>query len=153
MINTLLNIFSLLFLIVLISCDKNSQSNLDLSNVAKRDQDLYKQTFNGCKIKNNYTDCNCVAKINIEHRSEIYESYIKNYESIHRPKQQMEITKRRITLSEKSKNLSDERVLEALEDDLRRLENSLASGPNNISEFNLYILPKGKTDVCVFLNP
>ena len=110
MINTLLNIFSLLFLIVLISCDKNSQSNLDLSNVTKRDQDLYKQTFNGCKIKNNYTDCNCVAKINIEHRSEIYESYIKNYESIHRPKQQIEITKRRITLSEKSKNLSDERV-------------------------------------------
>lgn len=153
MIKALLSIFSLTFIVVLISCDENPQSKVDLSNVIKRDHTLYKQVYKRCNDKNNTIDCNCVANLNIQHRSEIYASYIKNYKTVHRQNQQMEISKRKDTIIEKTKNLSDERVIEALEDDLHRLENSLESGPNSIKEFNLYILPKGKTDICGLIDP
>ena len=52
------------------------------------------------------------------------------------------------TLEEKTMNRSDERVLEALEQDLHRLKVKLENGVENIDDFELPFLPSGATDAC-----
>lgn len=139
-------------LLLLISCGENMPSGPDLSSVAARDQNYFQEIYNRCNINNTTTDCNCVARVNVEHRGAAYDTYTADYETIHKPELEAEIIAKTATFEEKSKNLSDERVLEALEEDLHRLQQKLDAGVDNIDDFNLPFLPAGATDLCVIAN-
>ena len=152
MTKTSLKLLGVTSLLMLASCGESTPVGSDLSNIATRDHNYFNQIYNRCNINNNTSDCNCVARINAEHRSAAYDAYAADFENVHKPALEAKIVENTATLIEKTKNLSDERVLEALEDDLHRLEQKLAAGAENIDDFNLPFLPPGATDACVLGN-
>lgn len=149
MTKTSLKLLAVASLALLTSCGESVPSGPDLTGVDARDQNYFSIIYDRCNVGNTTSDCNCVARINVEHRGAAYAAYAADYESLHKPELEAEIAEKAATFAEKTKNLSDERVLEALEDDLHRLEQKLAAGVDNIDDFNLPFLPPGVTDVCV----
>tara|TARA_R110002096_G_scaffold416576_2_gene619300 strand:- start:114864 stop:115328 length:465 start_codon:yes stop_codon:yes gene_type:complete len=147
-----LKLIGVLCLLVLSSCGERTPVGPDLSNIEARDYTFFNQIYNRCNINNSTSDCNCVARIHVEHRGAAYDAYAADYEGIHKPKLEAEISEKADTLAEKTKNRSDERVLEALEEDLHRLEKKLAAGVDNIDDFNLPFLPPRATDACILMN-
>ncbi len=135
---------------LLSACDDNSTpSGPDLTGIDARDHAYFNENYNRCNINNSVYDCNCVARVNVEHRDAAYEKYKADYDTVHKPELEAEIATRRATLEEKTKNASDERILEALEEELNRLEQKLESGIDNIDDFELPFLPAGATDACI----
>ncbi len=134
--------------LLLASCGENTPAGPDLSGIAERDINFFNATYDRCSINNTTTDCNCVARVNVEHRGPAYDAYAAEYETKHKPELEAEIEVKRATLEEKTKHRSDERVLYAHEEDLQKLEAELARGIDNIDDFKLPFLPAGATDHC-----
>ncbi len=149
LVTSLLIFISALFLA---SCAEDAPSGPDLSGVDERDHNYFNEIYNRCSINNTVMDCNCVARVNVEHRDAAYDVYAAEYDTIHKPALEAEIATKAATLAEKTKNLSDERVLEALELELHDLEAKLKAGVDNIDDFELPFLPAGATDACVIAN-
>jgi hypothetical protein len=149
LVTSLLIFLSALFLA---SCGEEAPAGPDLSNVAVRDQNYFIEIYNRCSINNSIMDCNCVAHVNVEHRDAAYDIYAAEYETRHKPALEAEIATKAAILAEKTKNLSDERVLEALELELHDLEAKLKVGVDNIDDFELPFLPAGATDACIISN-
>ncbi|MDG1857703.1 MAG: hypothetical protein P8I94_01285 [Emcibacteraceae bacterium] len=145
-------LFTVGSIIFLSACSESAPSGPDLTGVDTVNQAYFTKIFNRCNVGNTTNDCNCIAQVNVDHRSIAYAKYSSEFDSIHKPKMQADIEKMTATLAEKTMNQSDERVLEALEDDLHRLKVKLDNGVNNIDDFELPFLPKGATDACVITN-
>ena len=129
-------------------CAEPEPSGPDLTGIAAPDHNYFNQIYNRCNIGNTVNDCNCIARVNVEHRRAAYEKYSADFDSVHKPKMEADIAKMTATLAEKTMNRSDERVLEALEEDLHRLKVKLENGVENIDNFELPFLPAGATDAC-----
>ncbi|MBT5767301.1 hypothetical protein N9D02_10805 [Emcibacteraceae bacterium] len=130
------------------ACAEPEPTGPDLSGIETRDHNYFNEIYNRCNIGNAVNDCNCVARVNVEHREAAYEKYAAEFDTIHKPKMEADIEKMTATLEEKTMNRSDERVLEALEQDLHRLKVKLENGVENIDDFELPFLPSGATDAC-----
>ena len=133
---------------ILSSCSENPPAGPDLSAINERDIAFFNETYNRCNINNSTNDCNCVARVNIDHRTAAYNTYSAAYDTTHKPALEQQIKTLGATLIEKTANRSDERVLAALEDELHKLEQKLENGLNDIENFNLPFLPPGVTDNC-----
>ena len=139
-------------ILILVSCGENipsAASGPDYSGLDSRDHNYFNKIYDRCSINNTTNDCNCVARVNVEHRAAAYESFKADYDVIHKPQLEADILKLSATVAEKTKNASDPRVIEALEQDLRRMEQKLETGIDNIDDFELPFLPSGATDMCV----
>lgn len=136
-------------LLALSACGESGPAGPDLSGINDRDHTYFNQVFSRCSINNTALDCNCVARVNVEHRAAAYELYAAEYDTKHKPELIAEIDTKTATLVEKTRNRSDERVLEALELELHDLEAKLEAGVDNIDDFELPFLPAGATDACV----
>lgn len=135
--------------VILVSaCAEPEPTGPDLSGIAAHDHNYFNVIYNRCNIGNKVNDCNCVASVNVEHRTVAYEKYAADFDTVHKPKMEADIAKMTATLEEKTMNQSDERVLEALEQDLHRLKVKLENGVENIDDFKLPFLPSGATDAC-----
>lgn len=135
--------------ILLVSaCAEPEPAGPDLSGIEARDHNYFNEIYNRCNIGNSVNDCNCIARVNVEHRAAAYEKYAADFDTVHKPKMEADIEKMTATLEEKTMNRSDERVLEALEQDLHRLKVKLENGVENIDDFELPFLPAGATDSC-----
>lgn len=132
----------------LISCGENTPTGPDMTGIAETDQVFFSRTYNQCNINNSDYDCNCVAHINVEHRASAYKKYTGEFGSIHKPKMEADIEKMTATLAEKTMNRSDERVLEALTEDLHRLKVKLENGIEDIDKFKVPGLEQGATESC-----
>lgn len=136
------------FVFLLTACGEETPVGPDLAGVEERDHVYFHEIFNRCSINNTALDCNCVARVNVKHRDAAYDIYAADYETKHKPALEAEIKAKTATLIEKTKNRSDERVLEALELELHDLEAKLKAGVDNIDDFELPFLPAGATDSC-----
>lgn len=135
--------------VLLMSCGESAPAGPDLNGIETRDHAYFNEIFNRCNVgSTGAQDCNCVARVNVKHRAAAYEAYATDYDTVHKPEMETEIEQRRATLIEKTRNRSDERVLEALEEELHALEAKLAAGIDNIDDFKLPFLPAGATDEC-----
>ncbi|MDG1709335.1 MAG: hypothetical protein P8H03_11270 [Emcibacteraceae bacterium] len=148
--NKIMKLASLTAVLTLISaCGENTPAEPDLTGVDAKNHTYFNIIYNRCNVGNSTNDCNCIANVNVEHRGLAYDKYASEFDSIHKPKMEADIKKMTATLTEKTMNQSDERVLEALEEDLHRLKVKLENGVDNIDDFELPFLPKGATDACV----
>lgn len=136
-------------LTLLSACGENGLTGPDLSGIDSRDHTYFNKIYNRCNVGNKVNDCNCIARVNVEYRGIAYDKYASEFDSLHKPKMEADIEKMTATLTEKTMNQSDERVLEALEEDLHRLKVKLENGIENIDDYELPFLPKGVTDACV----
>ncbi|MCC3859877.1 hypothetical protein [Pseudemcibacter aquimaris] len=143
---------ALLSVSLLSACGESTTTGPDLSGIDARDHNFFNTAYNRCNIGNTTFDCNCVARVNVEHRAEAYEKYAADFDTVHKPKMEADIEKMTATLAEKTMNRSDERVLEALSEDLHRLKVKLENGVDNIDDFELPFLPAGATDSCKITN-
>lgn len=134
--------------LLLSACAEPEPTGPELTSVDTRDHNYFNQIYNRCNVGNTINDCNCIARVNVEHRGAAYEKYAADFELVHKPKMEADIEKMTATLKEKTMNQSDERVLEALEQDLHRLKVKLENGVENIDNFELPFLPAGATDAC-----
>lgn len=134
--------------ILISACTEPEPAGPDLSGIEVLDHNFFNEIYNRCNIGNAVNDCNCIARVNVEHRKAAYEKYAADFDSVHKPKMEADIEKMEATLEEKTMNRSDERVLEALEQDLHRLKVKLENGVENIDDFELPFLPAGATDAC-----
>jgi len=139
-------------LTLLTACGENEPVGPNLSGIEMRDHTYFGKIYSRCNVGNKVNDCNCIARVNVEHRGISYDKYASEFDSLHKPKMEADIEKMTATLKEKTMNQSDERVLEALEEDLHRLKIKLENGVNNIDDFELPFLPKGATDACVIVS-
>ena len=138
--------------VILASCDSdNAQTPAtgpDLTQIDARDHNYFNQIYNRCSINNKTNDCNCVARVNVTHRAAAYDAYKAAYDDTHKPALEQEIKILATTIEEKSKNASDERIIESLEQNLDRLQEKLANGVDDIDHFELTFLPPGATSAC-----
>ena len=138
--------------LALLSCGENAPAGPDISGIRKIDQTFFGRVYNQCSINNSQYDCNCIARVNVEQRASVYAKYTAEFDSTHKPKMEEDIEKMTATLVEKTMNHSDERVLEALEEDLHRLKEKLENGTGNIDDFRPPFLPTGATESCKILD-
>ena len=137
------------FAILLLSCDDNpSKSGPDLSTAAETDRAFFTKSYNQCNINNTLFDCNCIARLYVDHRSSSYSEYENTYESNIKPKLKTDTSTLSATLEEKTKNHSDPRIIENMTEDLNRLKERLARGMDDIDSFEMPLLPIGATDQC-----
>lgn len=137
------------FTYVLAACTDTPPDDLDLSLVSEIDKSFYTVRYNQCNINNSRYDCNCVANIELDQRNTAYDVYKAAYETTHKPALEHDIETLEATIVEKSKNASDERIIESLEDDLRRLKYNLERGVDDKDNFTPPPLIPGSTDVCI----
>lgn len=139
--------------LILTSCGNKDSSTTtetpDSTEIGTRDHNYFNQIYARCSINNKTNDCNCVARINVAHRATAYKTYKAAYEDIHKPALEHEIETLASTIEEKTKNASDERVLESLEENLDRLRQQLANGIDDIDYFEPPFLPLGATAACI----
>ena len=134
--------------LALLGCGEDTPTGPDMTGIADIDQAHFSRSYNQCNINNSEFDCNCFGRVNVEHRTVAYNKYAAEFDSIHKPKMEADIQKWTDTLIEKTRNQSDERVLEALEEDLHRLKEKLENGIDDMDDFKLPFLPIGATDSC-----
>lgn len=149
MIKSIFGLFLIAASSLLISCSEDVPSGPDLTNIDVRDHAYFNEIYNRCNVGNTQNDCNCIARVNVKERAIAYSAYAADYETVHKIKLETDIKKMTATLTEKTMNRSDERVLEAMTEDLHHLKVKLENGIDNIDDFELPFLPKGATDVCV----
>ncbi|MBT5186547.1 MAG: hypothetical protein HOH19_05475 [Kordiimonadaceae bacterium] len=135
--------------LMLTSCSDPSSSGPDLSNISETDHVFYTKAFNQCNINNTQYNCNCVARVNVDHRNVTYVAYKSDYQAVHKPALEKEITALAATVAEKTKNMSDPRIIQSHTDDLGRLREQLALGVNHIDDFKMPGLPVNATSACV----
>ncbi len=135
-------------LLALSACSDRNQSNgLDLSNVKQIDQLYFTNIYNQCN--NSQYDCNCVARLNLDHRDTLKSDYKANYQSIHKPALIAEIATLSATIADKIKNSSDERIIENLEENLDELHQHLGLGANSIDDVQVPLLATDALDQCL----
>lgn len=134
--------------LMILSCGENTPSGPDITDITETDLPFFNRVYKQCNINNSLFDCNCIARVNVEHRASAYAKYASEFDSVHKPQMEANIEKMTTTLAEKTMNRSDERVLEALTEDLHRLQEILDNGVENIDDFKLPFLPAGATDSC-----
>ena len=143
------NTFMTAFAVLLFSCgDNTSESGPDLSAVAETDLAFFTKSYNQCNINNTLFDCNCIARLYVDHRSSSYSKYKDTYESNIKPKLETDVSTLSATLEEKTKNHSDPRIIESMAEDLGRLKVRLTRGMDDIDNFEMPLLPIGATDQC-----
>lgn len=136
-------------LIILSACSNNTPEGPDLSAVSDVDVTFFTASYNQCNINNTKYDCNCVARVELDQRNTAYEVYKSDYQSIHKSALEHKIETMEATINEKSKNASDERIIESLEDDLARLKRDLERGINNKDNFTPPAILPRSTDQCI----
>ena len=93
--NIVLQIIGSLGLFILVSCGENAPVGPDLTNISLRDHAYFNEIYDRCSINNTTTDCNCVARVNVEHRDSAYDAYAADYDTVHKPELEEEIKKRK----------------------------------------------------------
>lgn len=133
----------------LAACGNDTPAGPDLSGLSSDDSVVYKKAFDICSINNTRFDCNCVAKVRLAHHKADYERYKADYDTVHKPELEQKIATLSATIAEKTKNASDERIIESLEEDLDHLKTQLANGANSIVDFEPSVLPPDFREQCV----
>lgn len=138
--------------ILLHACAEAPPEGPDLSSVNDVDKSFFTSRYNQCNINNSKYDCNCVAGVELIQRNSAYDVYNAAYETTHKPALEHEIETLEATITEKSKNASDERVIESLEGDLGRLKFALERDVEDKDNFTPPPLTPSSTDVCIIVN-
>lgn len=137
-------------LLTLSVCHKDNVTTApDLNGIAEIDRDHFIKNYNQCNINNDKYDCNCVARVQVDHRNENFTKYKAEYEMIHKPRLAAEIDALARKLAMDSKNNDDERQLESMELTLEELREKLKHGVNSINIYNIPALPPSATDHCI----
>ena len=135
---------------VLSSCGANDKpSGPDLSGIDQTDQAYFTSSYNLCNINNTKFDCNCVARVNVDHRKTAYQDYTANYDSKYKPELDKKVADLSASIEEKEKNASDPRIIESMYEELDALKAEQADGMENIDNFKIPPLPYGATDRCI----
>ncbi len=143
------NVFMTILAVLLSSCGDNApEGGPDLSAVAEANVAFFTKSYNQCNINNTMFDCNCIARLYVDHRSSAYSKYENTYESDIKFKLETDILTLSATLEEKTKNHSDPRIIENMAEDLARLKARLTRGLDDIDNFEMPLLPTGTTEQC-----